>query len=109
MGYDIKLFQLWSNIVKNGLEAMADQKEKFLGISAEKNDNQLKVIFENNGPMIPPEIAENIFQKFYTTKGKKSGSGLGLSIVKNVLKEHNADIILESDESRTKFIITFEL
>ena len=109
MGYDIKLFQLWSNIVKNGLEAMADQKEKFLGISAEKNDKQLQVIFENNGPMIPPEIAENIFQKFYTTKGKKSGSGLGLSIVKNVLKEHKADIILESDESRTKFIITFEL
>ena len=109
MGYDIKLFQLWSNIVKNGLEAMADQKEKFLGISAEKSDKQLKVIFENNGPKIPPEIAENIFQKFYTTKGKKSGSGLGLSIVKNVLKEHKADIILESDESRTKFIITFEL
>jgi signal transduction histidine kinase len=109
MGYDIKLFQLWSNIVKNGLEAMADQKEKFLGISAEKSDKQLKVIFENNGPKIPAEIAENIFQKFYTTKGKKSGSGLGLSIVKNVLKEHKADIIVESDESRTKFIITFEL
>ena len=109
MGYDIKLFQLWSNIVKNGLEAMSDQKDKYLGVFAEKSDTQLKVIFENNGPKIPDEIASSIFKKFYTTKGKKSGSGIGLSIVNNVLKEHRAHIILESDESLTKFIITFDL
>ena len=109
MGYDIKLFQLWSNIVKNGLEAMSDQKDKYLGIFAERSDTQLKIVFENNGPKIPEEIADTIFNKFYTTKGMKSGSGLGLSIVKNVLKEHKANIILESNESLTKFIITFEL
>ncbi len=109
MGYDIKLFQLWSNIVKNGLEAMSEQKERYLGIFAERKEGQLKVVFENNGPKIPDEIAETIFQKFYTTKAKKSGSGLGLSIVKNVLKEHQADIIVESSETLTKFIITFEI
>ena len=69
----------------------------------------LKVVFENNGPKIPEEIAETIFQKFYTTKSKKRGSGLGLSIVKNVLKEHKADIIVESSETLTKFIITFDI
>ena len=109
MGYDIKLFQLWSNIVKNGLEAMSDQKDRYLGIFAERKEGQLKVVFENNGPKIPEEIAETIFQKFYTTKSKKSGSGLGLSIVKNVLKEHKADIIVESSETLTKFIITFDI
>ena len=109
MGYDIKLFQLWSNIVKNGLEAMSEQKERYFGIFAERKEGQLKVVFENNGPKIPDEIAETIFQKFYTTKAKKSGSGLGLSIVKNVLKEHQADIIVESSETLTKFIITFEI
>ena len=109
MGYDIKLFQLWSNIVKNGLEAMSDQKDRYLGIFAERKEGQLKVVFENNGPKIPEEIAETIFQKFYTTKSKKSGSGLGLSIVKNVLKEHKADVIVESSETLTKFIITFQI
>jgi signal transduction histidine kinase len=68
----------------------------------------LKVVFENNGPKIPDEIAETIFKKYYTTKAKKSGSGLGLSIVQNVLIEHKANIILESNESLTKFIITFD-
>jgi signal transduction histidine kinase len=69
----------------------------------------LKVIFENNGPKIPDEIVGTIFKKYYTTKAKKSGSGLGLSIVQNVLVEHKANIILESNESLTKFIITFDL
>ena len=109
MGYDIKLFQLWSNIVKNGLEAMSDQKDRYLGIFAERKEDQLKVVFENNGPKIPDEIAGTIFKKYYTTKAKKSGSGLGLSIVQNVLNEHKANIILESNESLTKFIITFDL
>ena len=109
MGYDIKLFQLWSNIVKNALEAMADQKDRYLGVFAERKKNLLKVVFENNGPKIPDEIIDTIFNKFYTTKSKKSGSGLGLSIVKNVLREHKADINIESSEFLTKFIITFEL
>ena len=109
MGYDIKLFQLWSNIVKNALEAMSEQKDRYLGIFAEKSGNKLKVVFENNGPKIPDAIVESIFTKSYTTKAKASGSGLGLSIVENVLKEHEANIILESEESLTKFIITFEI
>jgi len=109
MGYDIKLFQLWSNIVKNALEAMSEQQDKYLGIIAEKDDSKIVVTFENNGPKIPDEIIQTIFNKFYTTKAKKSGSGLGLSIVKNVLKEHKADIHIESSDVLTKFVITFHL
>jgi signal transduction histidine kinase len=67
------------------------------------------VIFENNGPQIPAVVLENMFNKFYTTKGKKSGSGLGLSIVKNITEEHNADISVTSDDDKTKFIITFQI
>ena len=109
MGYDIKLFQLWSNIVKNGLEAMSGQKDRYLGIFTEIKANQLNVIFENNGPKIPDDIVDIIFQKFYSTKKNRSGSGLGLSIVKNVLEDHRADIKVESKETLTKFIITFEI
>jgi PAS domain S-box-containing protein len=106
-GYDVKLFQLWSNIVKNAIEAMDEQENKYLGIHSETNGNSLKVIFENNGPEIPIGVKEKMFDKFYTTKNKKSGSGLGLSIVNNILKEHNASINVESNEAMTKFIITF--
>ena len=48
-----------------------------------------------------------IFNKFYTTKGKRNGSGMGLSIVKNVLEEHQGKIDLKSDAISTRFIIKF--
>ncbi|MDB3905654.1 HAMP domain-containing histidine kinase, partial [Crocinitomicaceae bacterium] len=89
--------------------AMSEQENKYFGIIGVKENNHVKVTFENNGPKIPDEIVTSIFNKFYTTKAKKSGSGLGLSIVKNVLKEHKANIKIESSENITKFIITFEL
>ena len=108
-GFEIKLFQVWSNLVKNALEAMEDQEQRYLGISAEKTDTTLTVVFENNGPQIPSDVLDNIFKKFYTTKGRKSGSGLGLSIVKNITDEHDAALNVVSDNERTKFIITFKI
>jgi signal transduction histidine kinase len=108
-GFEIKLFQVWSNLVKNALESMEDQEQRYLGISAEKTDTTLTVVFENNGPQIPSDVLDNIFKKFYTTKGRKSGSGLGLSIVKNITDEHDAALNVVSDNERTKFIITFKI
>jgi len=108
-GYDIKLFQLWSNIVKNAIEAMDNQEYKYLGIHAHKKVNKLSIVFENNGPQIPEDVRQNMFKKFYTTKSKRNGTGLGLSIVNNILSEHKATINVESDESMTKFIITFDI
>ena len=108
-GFEIKLFQVWSNLVKNALEAMEDQEQRYLGISAEKTDTTLTVVFENNGPQIPSDVLDNMFKKFYTTKGRKSGSGLGLSIVKNIADEHDAALNVVSDNERTKFIITFKI
>jgi PAS domain S-box-containing protein len=106
-GYDVKLFQLWSNLIKNAFEAMDDQEEKYIGIYSIIDGNKIILTFENNGPMISQEVQENMFKKFYTTKAKKSGSGLGLSIVNNILIDHNASIEVFSDDKVTKFIVTF--
>jgi PAS domain S-box-containing protein len=109
VGYDVKLFQLWSNLIKNAFEAMDNQQEKYIGIFSKVENGKLQLTFENNGPKIPDEVMENMFKKFYTTKAKKSGTGLGLSIVKNILHEHNASIEVFSDEQVTRFIVTFVL
>lgn len=109
MGYDVKLFQLWSNIVKNAIEAMDNQDYKYLGIHANFQGGKINVEFENNGPQIPEDVRQNMFKKFYTTKSKRNGTGLGLSIVNNILSEHKATINVESNEHMTKFIITFDV
>ena len=107
-GYDVRLFQLWSNLIKNSIECMEDdQQEKRLSIVSRSNKKTVSITIENNGPIISKEISDKIFDKFYTTKAHRNGSGLGLSIVKNVVHEHNAKITLYSDSSKTQFKITF--
>lgn len=108
LGFDIKLFQLWSNIIKNAVEAMGDKKERGqLKINGKKTKNGIEISFENNGPLIPKQIQQKIFEKYFTTKSGQNGSGLGLSIVKNVLSMHNATISLNSTSVSTTFTIFF--
>lgn len=108
-GYDVRLFQLWSNLIKNSIECMEDMTGlKKLNVYSKNFNKTVSIIVENNGPIIPNDQIDKIFQKFYTTKGKRNGSGLGLSIVKNVLEEHNAKILVKSNERKTQFKITFK-
>ena len=108
LGFDIKLFQLWSNIIKNAIEAMDDKKERGkLKINGKKTKKGIELSIENNGPHIPEKIQQKIFEKYFTTKSGQNGSGLGLSIVKNVLGMHNATISLNSTSVSTTFTIFF--
>ena len=108
LGFDIKLFQLWSNIIKNAIEAMDDKKERGkLIINGKKTKKGIELSIENNGPLIPEKIQQKIFEKYFTTKSGQNGSGLGLSIVKNVLVMHNATISLNSTSVSTTFTIFF--
>lgn len=107
-GLDVHLFQLWANLIKNAAEAFEEYDSKnYIKIEAEEKDNFIVVHVENNGPMIPDEIKDKIFQKFYTTKGKKNGTGLGLSIIRKIVDEHNGKITLQSDKEKTVFSIYF--
>ena len=87
------------------MEEMTEVKK--LNVFSRIHSKTISVIVENNGPVIPDHLINKIFEKFYTTKGSKNGSGLGLSIVKNVLEEHNAKISVKSTKEKTQFKITF--
>jgi PAS domain S-box-containing protein len=109
-GFDIKLFQLWSNIIKNAIESIDQYRERgIIKITSQKKGNTVKIAIANNGPEIPGEIRSRIFEKFFTTKAQKNGSGLGLNIVKSVLDEHQAKVSLESNPDWTTFEFSFPL
>jgi C4-dicarboxylate-specific signal transduction histidine kinase len=108
-GNEIKLFQLWSNLIKNALEAVRETRQPELKITAKTEAEQVFVYFENNGPAIPEGSITEIFSRFYTTKSAQSGSGLGLTIVQTVVKEHGGTIGIQSDEKATVFKIQLPL
>ncbi len=64
-------------------------------ILEEKNDFAL-VEFEDNANGIPADIIENIFQAFYTTKGRDKGTGLGLSISSDIARRHGGNLAVKS-------------
>ncbi len=78
-------------------------------ITTERTDEgKVVLVFADNGPGIPDDIREKIFEPFFTTKAAGKGTGLGLSVTYGIIKDHKADIKIESQPGvGTAFIITF--
>jgi two-component system, NtrC family, sensor histidine kinase HydH len=90
--------QVFTNLAMNAYEAMGPQGGK-LQISIASSESQgrrgVEVAMKDNGPGVPPELREQIFNPFFTTK--KSGVGLGLSIVSKIVDDHRGWIRVESE------------
>ena len=98
-----QISQILINLIKNALQAGA----KHIGISARMDkDDQTVIRVANDGEPIPASAQEQIFIPFYTTK--KEGSGIGLSISRQIMRNHNGSIeLLRSDPSGTVFELRF--
>ncbi len=94
------------NIIKNAVESIG--KDGWLKIETKKDKAFAYVQISNNGKPIPAEKQSEIFNNGYTTK--KTGSGLGLYICKNNLKQQGAELrLLKSTEEKTIFEIKIPL
>ena len=98
-----QISQILINLIKNALQAGA----KHIVISAGMGDeDDVFVRVSNDGAPIPTSAREQIFIPFYTTK--KEGSGIGLSISRQIMRNHNGTIeLLRSDASETVFELRF--
>lgn len=100
-----KLKMAFFNLCKNGVEAMIERavENPTLSISSMRRDGEIIATFSDNGPGMPPEIAENLFIPFKTKK--EGGTGLGLTITKKIIDLHGGAISCETDGEGTKFTI----
>jgi signal transduction histidine kinase len=99
--YGSELNQVWTNILDNAIDAMGGHGE--IRIRAFLRDDNVVVQICDNGPGMPPEVRERIFEPFYTTKGPGSGTGLGLHISHNVVARHGGRIDVRSKPGETCF------
>ncbi len=100
------LSQVITNLLKNATEALTltTIENPILSIIVKASNNQTTIEIKNNGPVIPPELREQIFIPFFTTK--KEGSGVGLSLSKQIMLSMGGDIVLTPDKPQeTSFII----
>ena len=104
---DINLIeQVMINLMVNALEAVKEEEQPKIVLSAIHENNKLVIKVADNGTGIPAELLDKIFIPFFSTK--KSGSGIGLSLCKQIMLLHNGNIKLQSIEGKgTVFILSF--
>ena len=86
--------QVLINLIKNASEALNNKKKGTIKLKAYYADGGITISVEDNGSGISGDIIDDIFVPFYTTKEK--GSGIGLSLSKQIIQNHNGTISVNS-------------
>jgi len=107
------------NLINNAFHACAEQRERasadrsvstyqpLVSVSTKLNGKKVEICVTDNGPGIPEQVREKIFQPFFTTKPTGQGTGLGLSLSYDIVKAHGGDLKVETREGEgTEFIIS---
>ncbi len=102
----IQVQQVLVNLIRNAIEAMEEVPRRELTVSTlPSNGGMVRVSVADTGSGISPDIAEQLFQPFFTTKPQ--GMGVGLSISRTIIEEHGGKIWIEPNpEGGTIFRIT---
>lgn len=104
-----KIRIILNNLISNAIKYRKTSEGliSFINIYVTITEEEAKIIIEDNGEGISQDKLEKIFDMFYRASENSEGSGLGMYIVKNVIKKLNADIKVESEERKgTTFTVT---
>jgi signal transduction histidine kinase len=104
---DINLIeQVMINLLVNAIEAVKDREEPRITLTAEVQSGKTFVKVIDNGLGMPPELLDKIFIPFFSTR--KTGSGIGLSLCKQIMLLHKGNIQVQSTEGKgSAFILSF--
>jgi signal transduction histidine kinase len=101
----MRLLRVLQNLVTNAVEAIGSRPEGHIEVKAWVSDSVLYLSVSDNGPGIPNEIRNRIFDPF-VTQGKQGGTGLGMAIVQSVVLAHRGKITFETEIGQgTQFLV----
>lgn len=104
-----KLLRVVQNLVSNAVEAFNGRGYCRVELTASVSEDEVKITIRDNGPGIPEEIKDRLFEAF-VTYGKHSGTGLGTAIAKSIIDAHGGQISFQSScQEGTTFYIGLPL
>jgi signal transduction histidine kinase len=98
------LNQVWIHLIDNAIDAAPPEGR--IAIGASRGTDAVVITVVDDGPGIPVEDLERVFEPFFTTKDVNQGRGLGLDIVRTVVRTHRGAVDLDSEPGRTEFRVT---
>ena len=99
------LIQVMLNLVKNAVQAVEGVKPAEIEVLARQSENRILLEVSDNGGGISPEISDEIFMPFFTTR--KKGTGVGLSYSRQVMAMNDGRIEFDSQPGKTRFRLVF--
>ncbi len=103
MGSAQQIQQVLLNLLMNALQASPPNTQ--IEIRSYDKDGKLFVDVEDHGTGIPQDLQSKVFEPFFTTKGKHEGTGLGLSVALQIMRDQGGDLHFESKPGKTIFQI----
>jgi two-component system, NtrC family, sensor histidine kinase AtoS len=98
--------QVFHNLLRNSMEAL--EEEGTIRVYTRLDEQRMHIFVEDNGPGIPEELRESIFDPFISSK--KTGTGLGLTIIQRIIENHKGTVCIASTgEQGTTFQLTLRL
>jgi signal transduction histidine kinase len=100
-----ELNQVWTNLLDNAIDALGERGT--ITIATHRTGDCALVEVSDDGPGIPPEIRERIFDSFFTTKESGHGTGLGLATARRIVVDrHDGSLTVDSEPGRTTFRVS---
>jgi signal transduction histidine kinase len=95
--YSVQLKKVFTNLIKNAIEAKQGNENDEVKIVAERLDGNIKITIKDKGTGVEKDKLAEIFEPLITTKIQ--GTGLGLTIVKDIIEKHNGRISVNSEKN----------
>lgn len=89
--------QVTLNLLNNARHALHGRRNARLSVGTRRAGGAAEFVVEDTGPGIAPEVRRHIFDPFYTTRSDRGGTGLGLFIVHQIVKEHGGEIRVDGE------------
>ena len=96
-GVQQQLVQVLINLLGNALDSMPDAGTLTVQLTHDQGNGHVRLTVHDTGSGISPDHLSNIFDPFFTTKAGGAGTGLGLAVVKKVIKAHNGRVRVDSE------------
>lgn len=96
----IKIEQILVNLIGNAVDAIADHGTITIAVHPSDDNRRVVCAVTDTGSGISPEVLEQIFKPFFTTKPEDKGTGLGLPVAREIVKSYGGQLAVESEVGR---------
>lgn len=100
-----EILQVIINLLSNSYDAICNQNNGWIELHLTNAENQFEIQVLDSGDLIPKEIANKMMTPFFTTKPQGYGTGLGLSLSKQIVENHKGQLYFDHASKNTRFVI----